>query len=51
MKFLSVVGVLAGLLALGLLISPRVIDGGGDAMAFALASGIFTIALAVYIRE
>ncbi len=52
MKFLSVVGALAGLFALGLVFSPRVIDhGAGGAMAVALAGGVFTIALAVYIRE
>jgi hypothetical protein len=51
MKFLSVTA-LTALLALGAAVSPRVMDhGAGDAIAVALAGGIFTIALAVYIRD
>jgi hypothetical protein len=39
-------------IAAALAIWPRVIDeGSGHAMTIALAGGIFTIALAVYIRE
>ncbi len=47
-RFLSV----ATPLALFFAIAPHVIEeGGGHAIAFALAGGVFTIALAVYIRD
>ena len=51
-KFFSFVGPIVGLAFVGLAASPHVIeDGVGRATLLALAGGIFTIALAVYIRD
>ena len=51
-KFFSFVGPIVGLAFVGLAASPDVIeDGAGRATLFAPAGGIFTIALAVYIRD
>ena len=51
-KFFSFVGPIVGLAFVGLATSPHVIeDGVGRATLLALAGGIFTIALAVYIRD
>jgi hypothetical protein len=51
-KFFSVVGPIVGLAFVGLWASPRLLEyGAGHAISLALAGGIFTIALAVYIRD
>jgi hypothetical protein len=51
-KFLSFTGPLAIAAGLGLAATLRVIDqGAGHVTAAALAGGVFTIALAVYIRD
>jgi hypothetical protein len=51
-KFFSIVGPIVGLAFVGVAASPHVIaDGVGRATLLALAGGIFTIALAVYIRD
>jgi hypothetical protein len=51
-KFFSFVGPIVGLAFVGLAAAPHVIeDGVGRATLLALAGGIFTIALAVYIRD
>jgi len=51
-KFFSVVGPIVGLGFIGLAASPHVIEYGVPrATLLALAGGIFTIALAVYIKD
>jgi hypothetical protein len=51
-KFFSFAGPIVGLAFVGVAASPHVIeDGVGRATLLALAGGIFTIALAVYIRD
>jgi hypothetical protein len=51
-KFFSVVGPIVGMAFAGLAASPRFIeDGWGRASLLALAGGIFTIALAVHIKD
>jgi hypothetical protein len=51
-KYFSIVGPIVGLAFVGVAASPHVIaDGVGHATLSALAGGIFTIALAVYIRD
>jgi len=51
-KFFSVIAPIVGLAFLALAAAPRVIDdGSARATLLALAGGIFTIALAVHIRE
>jgi hypothetical protein len=51
-KFFSIVGPIVGLAFVALAASPHVIEYGvGRATLLALAGGIFTIALAVYIRD
>ena len=52
MRFVSIVGVLTALVVLAYVFAPRgIAHGAGDTMAVVLAGGVFTIALAVYIRE
>jgi hypothetical protein len=51
-KLFSFAGPAFGLAAIGLAVGSRVIDQhSGEATVVALAGGIFTIALAVYIRD
>lgn len=51
-KFPWGLGVLAGLALIALAASTRFIDeGAGRATALELAGGVFTIALAVYVRD
>jgi hypothetical protein len=51
-KLFSFVGPALGLSAIGLWSASRVIEQhSGEATALALAGGVFTIALAVYIRD
>ena len=51
-KFFSIVGPIVGVAFVGVAASPHVIaDGAGRATLLALVGGIFTIALAVYIRD
>jgi hypothetical protein len=51
-RHFSFIGPMLGLALVGLAVSSRVIEHGpGRATAFLLAGGIFTIALAVYIRD
>ncbi len=51
-KFFSVVGPIVGVAFVGLAASSRFIeDGWGRATLLALAGGIFTIALAVHLKE
>jgi len=51
-KLFSVVGPIVGLALVGLAASPHMVEqGAGRATLLVLAGGIFTIALAVYIKD